>query len=279
MAQNRTIPYGYKIENGSVKIEPSEKDTVIGIYEMYINGNSYLQIANNLTLKKVRYIKEKSCWNKNMVARILQNNIYLGTEKYLKIIDESLFLEVQSVMKPYTITEVPEIKQLKPKLVCSECGKRIRRRIKPNGHERWFCPTDTKHIALAISDEVIISNILQVQRTIVNSVKNQDDDEKILSLEVVKIENEINRLLEQKQMNIAEVKSKIMQLAQLKYSICKDVFFLNPKLIKELEQNKNKINAELLDEYIEKIEISRNEVSKILLKNGQEILKGNESNE
>ena len=96
MAQNRTIPYGYKIENGKLTIDPEEKHIVVRIYERYANGESYLQIAERLTALGVQYTPEKTRWNKNMVARVTdyknsQNNINIDST--INDLEETLYSE------------------------------------------------------------------------------------------------------------------------------------------------------------------------------------------
>lgn len=117
MAQNRTLPYGYKIENGKLVTEPQEVKTVEQIYERYAKGESYKKIAEWLTLSGVRYMPHKAKWNKNMVARILQNKNYLGTENYPAILEIGLQQAAEQQEKPYKclIYMVPVI------VICSIC--------------------------------------------------------------------------------------------------------------------------------------------------------------
>ncbi len=72
MAQNRYIPYGYKIENGAIAPCREEAEVIRRIYSLYVMGQSYKAIALALTEEGLRYASEKPDWNKNMVARILQ---------------------------------------------------------------------------------------------------------------------------------------------------------------------------------------------------------------
>ena len=54
---------------------------------VFKKGKSLLEIA---ALMEVPY-SENSSWNKNMVKRIIENDRYLGTEKYPQIIDKRNF--------------------------------------------------------------------------------------------------------------------------------------------------------------------------------------------
>ena len=78
MPKNRIIPFGYCMKNGEIITEPNELYTVVTIFNEYLKGKSLSEIA---ALMEVPY-SENSSWNKNMVKRIIENDRYLGTEKY-----------------------------------------------------------------------------------------------------------------------------------------------------------------------------------------------------
>ena len=87
MPKNRIIPFGYCMKNGEIITEPKEVYAVVTIFNEYLKGKSLLEIA---ALMEVPY-SENSSWNKNMVKRIIENDRYLGTEKYPQIIDKETF--------------------------------------------------------------------------------------------------------------------------------------------------------------------------------------------
>ena len=51
----RTIPFGYKFENGAVVIEESTADIVKEIYNRYLAGDSMLNISELLNKLHVEY--------------------------------------------------------------------------------------------------------------------------------------------------------------------------------------------------------------------------------
>ena len=93
MGTNRTQPFGYRMEFGKVVIDPDEARWVIYIYEQYILGESFKRISDVLCSAGIRYDADKP-WNKNMVARILQDHRYTGEGKFPQIINESRFQQV-----------------------------------------------------------------------------------------------------------------------------------------------------------------------------------------
>ena len=77
---NRKQPFGYKMEFGEIVPQPREAETVRSIYLQYLAGASFKQLAERLQTEDVPYDVDKP-WNKNMVARILEDDRYIG-EKY-----------------------------------------------------------------------------------------------------------------------------------------------------------------------------------------------------
>lgn len=273
MAQNRVIPYGYQMIGGTIVAHSSEASVVKSIFQMYVEGKSYLTIANWLTTEEIRYMPSKPTWNKNMVARILQNEIYLGTEKYPSIIDSVQFHMSKSAKKPYTHTEPKEIKELKPLLVCSQCGEKLRRRVKKNGTHRWYCVTDINHISVDVSDDSILEDISSIQRTLANT-KLEMHSTNNLSIETIRLQNEIDRLLEQTELQVEEIKNNILKLAAVKYSLCSDTSHTEQAILEKLKHSENAVDTNLLVKLLESIQVSQTGVDEILLKCGKYIRKG-----
>ena len=77
--------FGYRMELGDIVPSPNEADTVRYIYTRYLAGASFQCLANELNQKALPYHTGKS-WNKNMVARILEDSRYVGADLYPPII-------------------------------------------------------------------------------------------------------------------------------------------------------------------------------------------------
>lgn len=93
MGSNRTQPFGYRMEYGKVVIDPNESKWVVYIYEQYILGESFKSLSDTLCGTGIHYDADKP-WNKNMVARILQDRRYTGDGRYPPIIDICIFQQV-----------------------------------------------------------------------------------------------------------------------------------------------------------------------------------------
>ena len=90
MAGNRKLPFGYRLELGEVVIEPKEALTTQYIFQQYILGASYTELIEYLRGQDVPYDQGR-LWNKNMVARILENRKYTGQPGWPPIIDADIF--------------------------------------------------------------------------------------------------------------------------------------------------------------------------------------------
>ena len=94
MASNRKLPFGYRMEFGEHIPQPAEAETVRWIYQTYLAGASYQALVKALQERGVPY-DEGKLWNKNMVARILEDGRYIGTERYPAILPEEQFRSAQ----------------------------------------------------------------------------------------------------------------------------------------------------------------------------------------
>lgn len=80
--KNRYIPFGYQIQNGDSVINTEQAATVQHIFYAYTEGQSFKEIAEYLTTSGTAYHFSDNSWNKNIVARILANEIYCGAKGY-----------------------------------------------------------------------------------------------------------------------------------------------------------------------------------------------------
>lgn len=86
MTANRKLPFGYAMQMGKICIQEQEAGLVKEIFSDYIRGASFLQITEKLNSQPVAY-NLQTRWNKNMVARILEDRRYVGEKGFPCIID------------------------------------------------------------------------------------------------------------------------------------------------------------------------------------------------
>ena len=76
---NRKLPFGYQMRMGEIIWNEPEAKAVQDIFLQYTLGASLKEIAEQMSKTGPAYDEGKS-WNKNMIARILENTKYTGTD-------------------------------------------------------------------------------------------------------------------------------------------------------------------------------------------------------
>ena len=102
----RKLPFGYKMKLGEIVPQPQEAEAVRSIYLQYLAGASFKQLTEQLQAEDVPYDVDKP-WNKNMVARILEDDRYVGEKYFPALIPTEQFHAAQERRKEMH----PEYKQ------------------------------------------------------------------------------------------------------------------------------------------------------------------------
>lgn len=141
--KNRKQPFGYGVLEGVVCSIPAEAEMVQEIYRLYIKGMSIVQIAKVMTARGVPYRQGVPEWNKNMVARILDDSRYTGQLPYPAILEQKLFdqaCKLRQKNRPRQLAN-QEIRWIRAKVSCAQCGARlIRKTEKCRRGTIWRCP-------------------------------------------------------------------------------------------------------------------------------------------
>lgn len=228
MAKNRTIPFGYCMRNGEIKVDFTESKAVVRIFEEYMNGSSFLQIAKLMEFEKIRYTANSEHWNKNMVKRIIENEKYLGNGKCPQIIDGETFKiankkRVQKATSVCVISE--ELQEIRNRTYCSECGRRLSRIGGNCRCGKWDCRNpDCYRLGYQLTDQMIINSVLTVLNTAIanpNLIESSGEVSKYSPTDdVIRKQNEISQMLDSAQPDFDRIKSEIFRLAEIKYDCC-----------------------------------------------------------
>ena len=87
---NRKLPFGYQMRMGEIVRNEPEAKAVQDIFLQYTLGASLKEITEQMSNTGLTYDEGKR-WNKNMVARILENAKYTGADNYPNLVDIKLF--------------------------------------------------------------------------------------------------------------------------------------------------------------------------------------------
>ena len=291
MSQNRVIPFGYCMKNGEITTEPKEVYAVSTIFSEYLKGSSLLQIAKLMESEKIRYSESSEKWNKNMVKRIIENEKYLGTEKYPQIIDKEIFRQANEkrVRKATTLNLVcDDLQEIRKVTYCAECGEKLFRKTNGKGHEYWNCGNpDCFKYEYRLTDQMIIGSVLTVLNTAIANPSLIESSGEISvyspTVDVIRQQNEINRMTDSAQIDFDRVKAEIFRLAELKYDCC--TYNDSPQKtneIKALLENHEQLNTPdicLFKSCVSKIWISHFCTIEVELINGVRIKNITERNE
>lgn len=163
MAWQRKIPFGYRIQNGKPSVYLQEAQAVRSIFNRYLAGASYSQIAAEMTLHGPRYHQHTAVWNKHMVKRILENETYLGDGVYPQLMEADALMAVRlQRSERNTFAPWPEIlRPIRGKILCAYCGARMERSTKNKGRPRWVCVNDTCKQSIRMEDNELNEMVTQ----------------------------------------------------------------------------------------------------------------------
>ncbi len=228
MAKNRVIPFGYCMRNGEITVDFTESRAVIKIFEEYLNGRSLLQIAKLMESEKIRYTADSEHWNKNMVKRIIENEKYLGNDKYPQIISEKFFNQANEkrVSKATSVCVISkELQEIRNHTYCLECGHRLSRIGGNCRSAKWDCRNpDCYRFEYQLTDQMIIGAVLTVLNAVIANPSLIENSGEISAYspiaDVIRKQNEINQMTDSVQVDFDRIKSELFRLAEIKYNCC-----------------------------------------------------------
>ena len=241
MAANRELPFGYRMELGKIVVHPKEAEIVTYIFRQYILGASYKDLVENLRNQDMPYDQGR-LWNKNMVARILENGKYTGQPGWPSIISMEMF-ERASEKRSSKIT--PSKK--------TDAQKVLRRLSGGSGAE--VEQTVLRLLNLLIMEPQQISAPQPIPASL-----NR----------VLELRSALDHELEQQPINEDAVKRLTMELASAQYEEIGSQEYETERLrhLFQRQAPMQNLDAELLQAAVNRIHVHGNKI-KIQLKNGQ----------
>ena len=211
---NRKLPFGYCLRNGQVRKETTEAEVVRLIFRRYGEGASYGTLANELNALGCPYAPGKP-WNKNMVARILQDGRYLGSAEYPRLLSPELFHQAQSARPDVSgRLERPEIKDIRVLARCAQCGEPMRRMRK----NYWYCsncmasPGKIKDEALILCVERLLHGLREHPETISPAPAAESENKNIQAAQ-----ERLDDELERPEFDEAAAKAQVIALASARF--------------------------------------------------------------
>ena len=242
MASKRKMVFGYRMEFGDIVPSPNEADTVRYIYTRYLAGASFQCLANELNQKALPYHTGKS-WNKNMVARILEDDRYIGEKEFPTLIPTEQFHAAQERRKEMC----PEYKQTPAqKELRKLCGGTV--------------PDSVARKVLKILNQMVDDpQIIKIESSGV-----------LITEDIRQRRMELDTLLQTPPVDEDTARQKVLEVASLKLASVKTEEYESHRLrgVFETHPKMDTLDTALLKQSLHKIECHGDTVC-ILLKNGQ----------
>lgn len=277
--KTRNIPFGYKRENGKIRLHPAESKTVNEIFTAYLNGQSLLQIARHLNECNVEYMPETTGWNKARLKRIIEDVRYLGNEIYPAIIEQTVFDKAQEIKATRNtqkaIDRNADIFKLTIPIRCESCGEPMRRMhdSRTTHKEKWICRSCGA--AIKISDDALLKVITECMNRLIAdpSILKHKPTQTEPSMETIRLRNEIGRMLDSLSIDKESLKNRIFEYASLIYT----ELDTNERITEEIRAVLKKArplslyDGELTNKTVSAVILHTDKSVSLILKNDQQI--------
>ena len=211
--KNRYIPFGYQMQNGDSVINTEQAATVQHIFYAYTEGQSFKEIAEYLTTSGTAYHFSDNNWNKNIVARILANEIYCGAKGSAAIISKEVSRHAASIRSNNAV--IPFRSDIQFALCCERlfCLPRTQQWTSRQC-VMWSKPMQPENMA-----QQIVDRLYQIQQhpEIIHNPKEQCNTR---SIEVAQLEHEIHTALALPELDAEAIIAKILRRAELQFNYC-----------------------------------------------------------
>lgn len=283
--KNRRFPYGYEMQNGLIVICLKEADTVKQIFSQYLNGKNLKNIAERLTENQIEFLPGEYGWNKSRIKRMIEDERYIGDDTYPAIIDKDIFqkanFEKNSRRTNISPVVTAEKKLLTHKVICADCRRRLLHNTdsRLKNSEKWFCKNEDCKFSVYMTVAELEHEITEILNLLISTPKFTEYEETDIqaepSLEIIRMENEIERQFESIDFDKNEIQNMILQCATKKYDAYKGVRHITDRLKADFEQSSplSAFNTRLFDRTVSAITIDKDKKVCLRLKNNKIIRK------
>ncbi len=198
MTKNRYIPYGYRIKDGKLCINPLEAGAVQEVFRLYSAGQSYRSIADIMNASNHPPHGENG-WNKHHVKRMLENNKYTGEAGYPAILSKEEYEAARAThdgkIVSTTSQETPE-GVLWERLRCGVCGSRMLRNGSRAASKKIIqlrCENKECGYSEDIPQQILHSGILALMNRLISDTRKHPCGRYEQTPEALRLANEVGR--------------------------------------------------------------------------------------
>ena len=200
--RNRSIPFGYCYQNGTLAVHPQESRTVQAVFAAYLSGEPLSKIAAHLNAKLVEYLPGCCQWNKARVKRLLDNAKYTGEDDFPPIVKERDFQMAHQKKDSANTNRRPmdeDVKLFKGLVYCHHCSSPMVRRMDSRFEKpvTWKCPACDYFLPLP--DEEFKQRVFLLQKKLADKpllAEKEEETIPVASMEGRRLTNEIFRKLD-----------------------------------------------------------------------------------
>ena len=278
--KNRRFPYGYEMKNGVIVVCPSEADILRQIFADYIGGAFLKAIADRLTADKVEYLPGEYGWNKNRIKRIIEDRRYMGTDTYEAIIDEDTFIKANSAKdsrRTHVVgTVTADNRSLIKVTCCGRCGAKLSHKanLAKRSSEYWYCQNKDCGISFKMTLTELEETVTQILNRLIDDPMLSDGTGSQYtyepSLEVQRMNNDIERMIESLDSDRDTIQKLILECAAKKFNEYKSTRHIADRLKADLERTGplSSYSPELFDRTVSSVTIDEHSQVQLVLKNG-----------
>ena len=151
-------PFGYRLTNRRLEIDPFESEWIQKIYDWYCHGVAVKEIQSRLSRQGVMTRRGNAQWSLGSIQLILRNPIYAGYFDYTdKMLWETVRIQTPSIIDPHLFQIAQDKRKatrehkhqvnpskhfylLRGVLVCGHCGSPMGGRTHKAGHQHvYYC--------------------------------------------------------------------------------------------------------------------------------------------
>ena len=274
MKKKRYFPFGYRMAGGQIEIVPEESSLLQNLFDNYLKGASLIKLAETAQQTGIKFRENTERWNKNMIARMLDDERYWNDNGFPPIVSKEIGSAITALRKQKTTSQCP-IQFIKKKLVCCICGENINRNGKNAPRIRWDCPKCGWYFGPITDNELkqaVTEKLLAVCRNPQVAEPDQQPTNS-LSIQAVRLTNEINQLLDQREVDTDRLLPLILECAAEKYKTCsiKESANLTIKIKALFQEHSNdeELNRELFEQTVKQVILQPDGSIKFQLLNGK----------
>ena len=198
-----SVPYGYRLINKQIVVEPDEAVAVVQIFTLYLAGYSKLKIAAILNSRSI-LTRKGNPWDYCAIRYILRNERYAGNSLWQKtyktedfpptklrnygereryyaenthpaIIEMDAFSAVKELLeerRSFYKEGIRTVNPVRDRLICGHCGSRFRGKT-VEGNQYWCCRTHSNDASTCPTKAIPAEEIAEAFLRLWYKLKNQ----------------------------------------------------------------------------------------------------------